>query len=465
MITLATKLFELLGTITVNNSDANTKVDETSGKVNDFHGKFKDGLEKAGKWGLSIAAAAATAAAGIVKGITDIVNSTVQQGDEIDKASQRMGLSRESYQEWAYVLGQCGAEIGNLEIGMKTLVTQMEAAADPNSDAAKMFNELGVAVRNTDGSLRSTEEVFNETVLALTAMEDGTDKARIANTLFGRSGQDLMPVINGTAEEIVGLKNRAHELGLIMSDESVDAAVRLGDTMDDTKQAYSTFRREIGEALMPAFQELNDFLLEIYPTLKEMLVNDVLPAIQEALTKLKGVFEWFVTNGVSITTVFKQIGDAILVAVSATHPWVAALVMAAETIDRLTGGNKEEKVEDITAADHVYNAIIPGAGIHQLGNAMRNSALKPTEDATTEYGGRGGKFGTIDSYSLRFQDALDNVFDKYMLKRPDFVKDGAANNNQIITGSVVLDSGALVGYLMPAIDSKLGQLVAKKARG
>lgn len=291
---MAAKLFELLGTISVNNSDAISKIDDTSGKVNEMHGTFTDGLKKAATWGAAIAAAAAAATAAVVKGISDIVNNTVQNGDEIDKASQRMGMSRESYQEWAYILGQCGAEIGNMEIGMKTLITQMDASQDKNSEAAKIFDSLGVSVRNTDGSLRSVDEVFLETILALTSMEDGTEKARIANVLFGRSGQDLMPVINGTAEEIVDLKDRSHELGLIMSNEAVDAAVLLGDTMDDTKKAYGTFGRLIGESVMPSIQGLFDYLLLEYPKIKEGFTNDFLPSITQAVGGFVDIIKWII---------------------------------------------------------------------------------------------------------------------------------------------------------------------------
>lgn len=292
MITLAAKLFELLGTISLNNSDANAKIDDTAGKVNDFHGKFTDGMQKAATWGLGIATAIATASAAVVKGINNIINNTVQTGDEIDKASQRMGMTYKAYQEWNYVLGQSGMQISSLEIGMKQLVAQMDAAADPNSDASKMFRQLGVAVRDAEGNMRSTEEVFKELVLAMTAMEDGSEKANIANTLFGRSGQDLMPLLNGTSESVVELINQAHELGLIMSDESVSAAVILGDTMDATKQAYASLGREIGESVMPMMQDLYDFLLEKYPVIKEKFVDEFLPAITQVASSFIDIIKW-----------------------------------------------------------------------------------------------------------------------------------------------------------------------------
>lgn len=291
---MAAKLFELLGTISVNNSDANTKIDDTSGKVNEMHGKFTDGMKKAATWGVAIAASVAGVAAAAVKGISDIVNSTMQTGDEIDKASQRMGMSAQAYQEWKYVLGQCGMEIGSLEIGIKQLVNQMDASADPNSDAAKMFNQLGVAARDADGNLRSTEEVFKELVFAMTAMEDGAEKANIANTLFGRSGQDMMPMLNSTSETIAGLIANTEKYGLIMSNENVATAVLLTDTLDTMKQAYGTIGRSIGEEVMPEIQGLYDYLLEKFPQIKQRFLDDFLPSLSKVTSGFVDIIKWVI---------------------------------------------------------------------------------------------------------------------------------------------------------------------------
>lgn len=291
---MAAKLFELLGTITVNNSDANTKIDDTSGKVNEMHGKFTDGMKKAATWGIAVTTAVAGVAAAAVKGISDIVNSTMQTGDEIDKASQRMGMSTQAYQEWKYVLGQCGMEISSLEIGIKQLVNQMDASADPNSDAAKMFNQLGVAARDADGNLRSTEEVFKELVFAMTAMEDGAEKANIANTLFGRSGQDMMPMLNSTSETIAGLIANTEKYGLIMSNENVATAVLLTDTLDTMKQAYGTIGRSIGEEVMPEIQGLYDYLLEKFPQIKQRFLDDFLPSLSKVTSGFVDIIKWII---------------------------------------------------------------------------------------------------------------------------------------------------------------------------
>lgn len=291
---MAAKLFELLGTISVNNSDANTKIDDTSGKVNEMHGKFTDGMKKAATWGVAIAASVAGVAAAAVKGISDIVNSTMQTGDEIDKASQRMGMSAKAYQEWKYVLGQSGMEISNLEMGIKTLRTQMDAAADPNSDAAKMFNRLGVSARDAEGNLRSAEDVFKELVMAITAMEDGTDKEIIATTLFGRSGTAMLPLLNGTSEGIAELIANTEKYGLIMSNENVATAVLLTDTLDTMKQAYGTIGRSIGEEVMPEIQGLYDYLLEKFPQIKQRFLDDFLPSLSKVTSGFVDIIKWVI---------------------------------------------------------------------------------------------------------------------------------------------------------------------------
>lgn len=495
------KLFELLGTITLNNEQAMEKIEETSTGVEGIHGKFHEGLEKAGTWGLKIATSAWEASQGILRGISNIVNNTLLKTDEIDKASQRLGISKQAYQEFDYVLGQNGMDIDSLERGLSSLRDNMEKAADPNSDAAKMFNTLGVAARDAKGELRSTEDVFKEVLFAFTAMEESTNKQTLAENMFGTmTGKQLMPTLNSTSESIVQLINRAHELGLILSDEDVMAGVQLGDTIDETGKAFSTFATEIGVALMPTVQSLYNFLLnDLYPVAKDLFVNDVLPALEDALEKVRKVFAWFKTNGVSIESAFKQIGDAIKVAFGATHPWVGALMTAVEAVDRLTGGNKEEKMEDITVADHVFNSLFPGAGIGQLGNAMRNSAkidVEPEEgtygppnivelldkDKQEEYPGGGGSLDDGVSIIKKMKDMLELMEMPIEPVHPQLGSTGTqletainnlqttignltASQNQAIQGSVVLDSGAIVGYLMPMIDQRMGVLVAQKARG
>ena len=102
-----------------------------------------------------------------------------------------------------------------------------------------------MAVQNADGSLRSQEDVLKDTVTAFQNMEDGADKTRLATELFGKQGQSLMPLLNGTAGSVDELMQKCNDLGMVVSDEAVDAGVKFSDTLDSLKRSaqgvFNTF--------------------------------------------------------------------------------------------------------------------------------------------------------------------------------------------------------------------------------
>ena len=122
-----------------------------------------------------------------------VATKTAATTDRIDKMSQKIGISRQGFQEWEFILSQSGTDIEKLQMGMKTLVSQADQADKGVGKGADNFARLGISVRDATGNLKDQETLFNEVVVALQNMEDGTEKARLANELLGRSGSELMP--------------------------------------------------------------------------------------------------------------------------------------------------------------------------------------------------------------------------------------------------------------------------------
>lgn len=149
---------------------------------------------------------------------------------------------------------------------MKTLTGKMESGSDA-------FEALGVSVTNSDGSMRSAEEVMNDTMMALAGMEDGAERSALASELFGsKVAQELNPTLNSGADGITELKDRADELGLVMSDEGVKASADYQDAMLDLQESLSGVKNEVGQSLLPIITDLvNAFTNDIMPALKDML--------------------------------------------------------------------------------------------------------------------------------------------------------------------------------------------------
>ena len=242
-----------------------------------------------------------TAVAGTATAVAGLAVAQADNLDTIDKQSQALGLSRTAYQEWDYVLSQNGVDIESFGTGMKSLLANMDKCNEGNDNAIARFEKLGVSVKNADGTLRSQEDVLKETVAAFQSMEDGADKTRLATELFGKQGQNLMPLLNGEAGSVEELTKKCHELGMVVSDETVDAGVQFKDSLDTLKRSaqgvfntfastgiLSAFTDGIGEMtegvsqLLAAYNEGGiDGLVEEIPNVISDLFGSALAGIQE----------------------------------------------------------------------------------------------------------------------------------------------------------------------------------------
>lgn len=309
------ELFKLLGTIAIENDEANESIEETSSKAGKVAEALKKGAGVAAKFGAAVVTG--TAAAGAA--LTGIANSAASQADEIDKMSAKIGMSKQAYQEWAYVLGQNGMDVNSLQMGMKTLVAQMDGAASGTEKSVEMFERLGLSIYDSEGQMKNQEEMFKEVTMALAAMENGTEKAALANDLLGRSGSEMMPMLNNGAEGIVELTDRAHELGLIMGDEAVNAGVVLGDTLDDVKKSAGMVGTKIGVALFPILQKVLDLVLQFMPQVQSIFdgLAPVLIGLMDSLMPMlfslvETVFPILVSLFEALLPSFTQITETLL---------------------------------------------------------------------------------------------------------------------------------------------------------
>ena len=227
----------------------------------------------------SIAKATAVCFSAVVAGGMARAQKTQEIGDRVDKLSQKIGMSRKAFQEWDYICSQSGMSVESLQMGMKTLVNQIDGVQKGNKASISTFRKLGVSVRDTRGNLKNQEQVFNECVIALTKMKNGTQKAKIANDLFGRSGAELAPIIQGNAQAIYELRKRAHELGLVLSDDVIDNCVVYGDLMDDLNKSSQMLGAGVMGSLLPSLIEVQKTLIKELPKIKTLVEDIIKPAV------------------------------------------------------------------------------------------------------------------------------------------------------------------------------------------
>ena len=264
---MSLEIFKLVGSIFVDSDKANESLSKTDKKASSVASTFKNGAAAVGKFSVGVVTAAVSAGTAIV----GLAKNASDAADNIDKMSQKLGLSREAYQELDFICSQSGASVDSLQAGMKKLVNVMDTTRDGTSKSATALEQLGIAATDADGNLRNSEDVMWESLSALQAMTNETEKAKLATELFGKSGTELMPLLNGASGSIEEMKNQAHELGLIMSDEFIDNGVNLQDSLDQTKRALKAIGLDILTTVMPIVESVSDYIQQALPTIRELL--------------------------------------------------------------------------------------------------------------------------------------------------------------------------------------------------
>lgn len=182
----------------------------------------------------------------VASDIWNLAKETAAAGDRIDKTSQALGFSRQAFQEWDYILAQNGASIDSLGASMRTL---QSAISENSGETAAALSQLGLSAAHLQSI--SPEEQFEQIVKALQKLPDGAKKSQLAMQLLGRNAQSLMPLLNSSAEATEDLRQRAHDLGLVMSDEDIDASVAFGDALDDLTRTWTGLKQKFGAQVLP----------------------------------------------------------------------------------------------------------------------------------------------------------------------------------------------------------------------
>ena len=288
--------------------------------------------------GIKKAATICTAAVGAVAVATQqLVAKTMEAGDRVDKMSQKIGMSRKSFQEWDYVMSQNGSSVDVLETGYKKLATTMDGAIKGSKDSVATFKKLGVSIKDNNGALRSQEDVFNDSIRALQKIKNPTEKAILANKLFGKSAIELKPLLNQSADSVDALRKKANDLGMVMSDSAVDASVKMTDTMDTIKRSMGGLGLSIGAEFLPIIQEFSDKFIENMPKIK----NAVMPVVNGLISVLKFLGDHMELI-IGITTT--------LVSTFAAFNVINGVIKTIATLQKV--------IQLVTAAQGVWNAVM-----------------------------------------------------------------------------------------------------------
>lgn len=332
-------VFELFAKLGLDSSEYDEGLDNAESKGS----KFGEGLKKAA--GVTAGAIATTTAATIAgaKAFVDGVSSVASYGDNIDKMSQKMNMSAEAYQEWDFIMQHAGTTIGTMQSGIKTLSN----AAETGNEA---FEKLGISQEQI--ASMSGEELFASTITALQGVEDETERTYLAGQLLGRGATELGALLNMSADEVSEMRVQAHELGGVMSDESVKAAAGFQDSLQNVQTSLTGMKNSMLSDFLPAFSTTMDGLANIFSG------SDM----EGGLTQIEEGISTLADNLISKAPQIFEIGGSILQALlsSITKNLPVLLEAAVPIVMELVTGIVENLPAVMTAAISLISSIVEG---------------------------------------------------------------------------------------------------------
>lgn len=226
--------------------------------------QFTNGLKK-GHVGLhkfaSVAKAgfAAVGAAGLAMAAALVVGmrSTINTADELTKSAQKFGIPVEELSRMKHAADLSGVSLETLGKGMQRLSRNMFDAEMGLKAPQRAFDALGISIRNTDGTMKTSSEIMTEVAGRFSTMKDGVEKTALAMTLFGRAGAELIPMFNSGAEGLAAMMAEADALGITLDEKTGRAAEAFNDNLTRIGRVKDGLILKITAQMLPTLEMLS----------------------------------------------------------------------------------------------------------------------------------------------------------------------------------------------------------------
>ena len=198
--------------------------------------------------------------------ITDIKDASVAAAayaDDILTTSTVTGLSTDALQEYQYMAELTDVSVDTITGSLTKLTKNMETAKGGTGSAAEAFEALGISVIDAEGQLRSNQEVFGEVIDKLGEMDNETQRDAYSMEIFGKSAQDLNPLIAQGADGIAAFAEEAHNVGYVLDGETLASLGAVDDAVQRFEKALEAAKNQAGAEFAPAMESIFTGITEL----------------------------------------------------------------------------------------------------------------------------------------------------------------------------------------------------------
>jgi len=367
-----------------------------------FSGNTADLEKSVGRANSAISGFAKSAAAGLAGALS--VGAFVAAGkaalnyaDSIGKMSQKIGMTTEELSKLNYAAKLSDVSLGELQGGLQQLSKNMEAGSEG-------LAALGISATDASGNLRSTNDVMMEVAEAFAGMEDGAGKTAIAMNIFGRSGANLIPLLNSGRTGLAQMAGEAENLGVVISGDAAKAAEQFNDNLTRLQTAAEGLAQKILNPVLPSLIEFTNKLLALADT--STTLSDW----------FQNLYSWFEGLDPRIRTTRKEI---------------EAIAGVLESMGLIEGWASPK-------SDLPMEIDIPGGDLPETGQKTKAPALSTSKDGSKTKRERSPVPGVAPSQEVGM----------FFIDRLEAIRDGFKSEREVLEEEYNLNQAVLDNALM-----------------
>ena len=310
------------------------------------------------------------AGSAIVGGLTAIVKKSIDAGDELFNLQAKTGIAAKALIGLGNAAKLADVDQGTLAKGLTKLSVNLVKAAEGNDDLAGKFKRLGVDIKDANGQVVPADKALKQIADRFADMPDGAQKAAAAVALFGKSGADLIPLLNEGAASMEKFTYKVGEDFAARSDLFNDTITELGIKTQG-------FGLELTDALLPALQSIIEVFSDLFDTKQDWtalfdVIKVGLQSVSAFVFATIKVFDVFIKNAVAG---FQVIAKALQ----------GDFQGAADIYRTRVGSLLEQAKQDFGQIRKIFSdAPSPGTGRRTTGRNMAPDTSAADKDAAAE---------------------------------------------------------------------------------
>lgn len=249
---MSTVIRDLAARLSLEAENFNNGIKSALREGKEWEKQIKPSMEITKDWGLAMTATGGA----ILTAMFAATKATADYADNLNDMSQKVGVSTETLSKWGFAAEQSGSTLEGVGTGLKILAKNMELATAGGKAQTAAFAAAGITTKQLAAAGGDVNKILPLLADSFAKSEDGAGKTAIAMQLLGKSGTELIPMLNAGSAGLDEMGLAAERTGRVVSQDAARAADEFNDRLAELEGSMKGMAGVVGTVLIPPLTEL-----------------------------------------------------------------------------------------------------------------------------------------------------------------------------------------------------------------